>query len=381
MEQNPFIFSDARKYRVARHLAFWAFWLLFQTLLYSFVARRYPFPFSERLSLSFIESFFYMTAYVFLAYSLMYWVIPRYVLPQKYGRAVIAVIFVSFVSALISGLISLTILDYIRGFYGRDVYPKEELTGLSIYIALMAGFRGALTIGGLAAAIKLMKYWYLKEQRNLQLQKQNSEAQLQLLKAQVHPHFLFNTLNNIYSHTQTTAPLAAELVAGLSGILRFILYESNQSTVPLTKELTLIREYIKLEQVRYSNGLDMHVDLPESADHLVIAPLLLLPLIENSFKHGSSRLLEQPWISVTITLEGNMMQFKLMNGKPLEPVRPDGGGLGLPNVKERLNLIYPSRHELVITDEEDVFIVNLKLELATASNTIVLHKKNQLVYE
>ena len=102
---------------------------------------------------------------------------------------------------------------------------------------MLAGLRGGITVGGIAAAIKLMKYWYVKEQRNLQLQKENAESQLQLLKAQVHPHFLFNTLNNIYSFTQNTSPVAAKMVTGLSDLLRFMLYECNQRLVPLVERI------------------------------------------------------------------------------------------------------------------------------------------------
>ena len=97
----------------------------------------------------------------------------------------------------------------------------------SFYLGLLAGLRGSITIGGLAAAIKLMKHWYVKQQRNLELKKENVESQLQLLKAQVHPHFLFNTLNNIYSYTQNTSPVASQLVMGLSEMLRYMLYEGS----------------------------------------------------------------------------------------------------------------------------------------------------------
>src|SRR4029079_6241522 len=124
---------------------------------------------------------------------------------------------------------------------------------VNVHLSLLAGLRGAITVGGMAAAIKLMKYWHIKEQRNLQLQKENVESQLQLLKAQVHPHFLFNTLNNIYSYTQNTSPVASKMVSGLSDLLRFMLYECNQRVVPLAKELKTIKDYISLEQIRYGN--------------------------------------------------------------------------------------------------------------------------------
>ncbi|THU37340.1 two-component system sensor protein [Niastella caeni] len=235
----------------------------------------------------------------------------------------------------------------------------------------MAGLRGGITIGGIAASIKLMKHWYVKEQRNLQLQKENAESQLQLLKAQVHPHFLFNTLNNIYSHTQNTAPVASQLVMGLSDMLRFMLYECNQPQVPLSKELKLIRDYITLEQIRYDEQLDVHVNMPANTSDLAIAPLLLLPLVENCFKHGTSHMLEQPWLNLQVTLDNNRMYVKLMNGKDSGVAKNNYQGIGILNVRKRLELLYPGKHELTITDEEDVFIVNLWLQL----DSIPLTKK------
>ncbi|HEX6432468.1 MAG TPA: histidine kinase, partial [Niastella sp.] len=212
-----------------------------------------------------------------------------------------------------------------------------------VHLSLMAGLRGGITIGGIAASIKLMKHWYVKEQRNLQLQKENAEAQLQLLKAQVHPHFLFNTLNNIYSHTQNTAPVASQLVMGLSDMLRFMLYECNQQQVPLSKELKLIQDYITLEQIRYDNQLDVHIGLPVETENLGIAPLLLLPLVENCFKHGTSHMLEQPWLSLQVTIEKSRMHLKLMNGKVNEITKNNHKGIGILNVRKRLSLLYPGK--------------------------------------
>ncbi|RYY59106.1 MAG: two-component system sensor protein [Chitinophagaceae bacterium] len=242
---------------------------------------------------------------------------------------------------------------------------------------MMAGFRGALSIGGMAATIKLMKYWYVKEQRNLQLQKQNAESQLQLLKAQVHPHFLFNTLNNIYSHTQTTSPVASQMITGLSSILRFMLYESSQEVVPLAKEIKMISDYIDLEKVRYGTRLDLQVRLPVQADEYYITPLLLLPLVENSFKHGASNILDQPWISLDISLDGNLMQMKLINAKSDVKGDPESSGIGIRNVRERLALLYPGRHELDLREEADVFIVNLKMQLSKVHTIGV--KQSQII--
>ncbi|MEO5581115.1 MAG: histidine kinase, partial [Saprospiraceae bacterium] len=241
---------------------------------------------------------------------------------------------------------------------------------------LLAGLRGAITVGGLAAAIKLMKYWYLKEQHNLQLERENAISQLQLLKAQVHPQFLFNTLNNIYSYTQTTSPVAAQLVTGLSDLLRYVLYEGDQPLVPLSKELQMIGDYIDLEKIRYGNALELHLDLPKQSTGLYIAPLLLIPFVENCFKHGTSNVLVQPWITMKITLEQQVLKMKLVNGKVNKAdSKNEIKGIGLENVKKRLELIYPGKHELTITNDEEVFIINLKLELTYLHEDMVAEKQ------
>lgn len=373
MERYPFIFSDKWKYRLRRHLAFWIFWWLFQGILYSFVAFYNKNAFYTRLEASILESAVFLIVHIFFSYSLMYFVIPRYILRQKYAIGIVWVVVLALMAAALSALLSLTIIDQIR----RATPGPSSFTGpprplyVNIHLGLMAGLRGGLTIGGVAAAIKLIKSLYLKEQRNLQLQKENVESQLQLLKAQIHPHFLFNTLNNIYSYTQNTSPEASKLVTGLSDMLRFILYECNQPLVPLSKELQMIRDYIELEKVRYGNELELHVDIPEQTGTLQIAPLLVLPLIENCFKHGTSQILENPWISLQMIIKGNQLRMKLLNGKSSRmPTGQKASGIGIHNVEKRLALLYPGKHDLTITNDEEVFIVNLKIDLETSNEPV-----------
>ena len=370
MEQPPFIFSDERKYRFRRHLVFWIFWWLFFAILYSYTPKISLLPNFTRLPIAAIDSLFFLLPHMFLAYSLMYYVIPKFVFSGRYLRAAVIVLLLFFLTASISAVIGTYILPVVRYrlFSVSDWYSTSN----SFLNSLLAGLRGAITIGGIAAAIKLMKYWYVKEQRNLQLQKENTEAQVQLLKAQVQPHFLFNTLNNIYSHTQTTSPVAANMVAGLSGLMRYILYEASSPLVPLDKELNMIYDYINLEKMRYGNKLDLHFDITLQSEGLYIAPLLLLPLVENSFKHGTSNMLEQPWINLKIEVEKNQMRMKLINGKLKETEKNyQDCGIGIKNVQKRLSLLYADKHELNIINEEEVFIVNLKVDLEQQEQKVI----------
>ncbi len=380
MHRHSFIFSDAPRYRIQRHLAFWLFWWLFQGFLYAFSAAFIKYSYTERVRIALVDSFGFMPCHMFISYALMYFVIPRYIIRHKYLAAVCWTLLFFSLTGLISTYISRNIVTGLRYSLlpAHMKFPYDPYAP-TLFYSLLAGLRGGITIGGLAAAIKLMKYWYLKEQRNLQLQAENAATGLQILRAQIHPHFLFNTLNNIYANTQVASPAAAKMITGLSDILRYTLQVGAQQIVPLQMELQMIQDYISLEKIRYGNKLDLHIQIPENTQELSIAPLLLLPLVENCFKHGTSTVLDQPWIHLQIAVTGNQMQMKLLNGKSWEPREEQGAGIGLMNVRKRLELLYAGKHELTVIAEEEIFIVHLKLELEGYKAEQKYHS-NKLVY-
>ncbi|WP_207493149.1 sensor histidine kinase [Aridibaculum aurantiacum] len=370
MESYQFIFSD--KHRLKRHILFWISWWIFSTLLYGYSAAILPFPLHLRLLMSMTDSLFFLVPQAFMSYTLMYFVVPQQVLKHRYVLALITVIAVALLTAFSSAVIGLYVLHPIKKLFVPDLFPLNSPRGhnATIFLSVLAGLRGGLTIGGMAASIKIMKHLYLKEQRNMQLQKENIQSQLQVLKAQVHPHFLFNTLNNIFSHTQQTSPVASQLVMGLSDMLRYMLYEGNKPLVLLANEIKMLEDYIMVEKIRYGNKLEVNFQIDDNIDHLAIAPLILLPFVENSFKHGASQMLDQPWVSLSLHLEGENMHFKLINGKaPNYQAPKTSSGIGIQNVQRRLELLYPDNHLLKIQDEEEVFIVDLKLRLTKMAVT------------
>jgi sensor histidine kinase YesM len=378
MHQYPFIFSNERKYRLLRHITFWVSWWLFFTVLYSFSPIGFNVGYAKRLLISGIDAFFYLFSHIFLSYTLMYLVLPYFLLKGKYLMAAISTLALFFITAFLAALIGIYILNPAWKTVFADIFQRTpHINWVRFFNALLSGLRGAITIGGLAAAIKLMKHLYVKEQNNLTLQKQNIATQLQLLKAQVHPHFLFNTLNSIYAHTLVASPQAPRLVEGLSDMLRYMLYECNQPLVPLHKELKLLKDYMMLEQMRYDEGIDISMELPDDDHHLLIAPLLLLPFAENAFKHGASQMLEHPWVSLTIQLQDTTFKMKLVNGKA-EKVHSGPSGIGIANVQQRLQLIYPERHELRIVQTEDAFVVNLKLQLTKPTAVSTAPQKSEM---
>ncbi len=367
MTENSFIFSEKRSDRIKRHLLFWFCWWVYFALLHA----ANPFgpkgiSYFRNPVFTVTESVFFILAQLPLAYSMLYIILPKFILKKKYvfaflGTALIwfmgGVLHLFLIRDIMPGTISLILPD-------KYLANTQRPESASFIMAMMANFKGAFTITAFAFVIKFGKYWYLKEQRNLQLQKENSEAQLQLLTAQVHPHFLFNTLNNIFSQTQTESPKGSKMIMGLSDMLRYILYEGQKPLVPLKQELLMITEYINLEKIRYGNKLDVHVLTPDRSDHIYIAPLLLLPFIENCFKHGTSHMLENPWINLTIELKDTTLVMKLMNGKAtVNGIIPQKPGIGISNIRQRLELLYKNKHDLQIREEEEVFVVDLRVEL------------------
>jgi two-component system sensor histidine kinase AlgZ len=196
----------------------------------------------------------------------------------------------------------------------------------------------------------------------MQAEKEKIVSELQLLKAQVHPHFLFNTLNNIYSFSLENSPKTPGLILKLSSLLSYMLYDCKAEEVLLEKEIEVMKNYIDLEKERYGNKIDISLNIEGDIKDKFIAPLLLLPFLENAFKHGTSEQVEKSWLSIDINVEQFTFRCKIANSKN-EIVPVSKTGIGIQNVKQRLRFLYPDKHELKMADEGVFFVVSLVLEL------------------
>ncbi len=199
------------------------------------------------------------------------------------------------------------------------------------------------------------------QQRETQLRAEKSEAELRALKGQLQPHFLFNTINNLYALARIKSNKTAPVALKLAQLLRYVLYESQKPKVPLNQEIQLLRDYVELEKLRFDDGrltvrLDVDLDNPKTE----IAPLLLLPLVENAFKHGASEQRDEARISISIVLKNNVLDAKIENTKPFDKPHT-APGIGLQNLRRQLELLYPKRHELEINENDTDFVVLLHL--------------------
>ena len=226
------------------------------------------------------------------------------------------------ISNLLRRLTCLTALTYVvEGVIYVWYFNSLKFAGINIWFRTWLYTQGFVTTGllsrfGLFLAFKMLKNYYEKMEEKANLVKETARAELQLLKAQVHPHFLFNTLNNIYSFTLNKSPLAGELVLKLSDTLNYMINDCEAPLVSLEKELKMIEDYIGLEKVRYGDRLSMTLEIKGDCQNKLIAPLLLIPFVENSFKHGSSKMLQHSWIKLKIVIKENVLYMDLNNSKP-----------------------------------------------------------------
>jgi LytS/YehU family sensor histidine kinase len=199
--------------------------------------------------------------------------------------------------------------------------------------------------------------------KNKMLAEEKMAAELNFLKSQIHPHFLFNTLNNLYALTLIKSEKTPDIVLKLSELLDYMIYKSNDVFVSLAKELKIIEGYIELEKMRYNERLEITYQVKGEADKYQIAPLILLPFIENCFKHGASKDRVKPVIHIEINIEPTFLFLKAINSIPekMENEESEREGIGLSNVKRRLELIYPGKYEFEIRPNSKKFEVELKI--------------------
>lgn len=351
-------FSSNGADRWMRHLLFWIMVYLYQVLRVGIM-----FPMEKIISKpeSVLElALLQECLNLIFAYSVVYYLVPRFFNRGKYVLFAIGIL-LAFVAIefVVVGHRLLEINSTASSVVGLN-QPNFRM----LRPGFIRAFGNPPLICCLLWSLKTLKNWHLEQLKTATLARENANAELQLLKAQVHPHFLFNTLNNIYSFALSKSPQAGTLVQKLSGMLGYMIHECEQTTVPLEKEIKLIRDYIGLEKVRYGDRLEMEMVVEGNYENQFIAPLLMIPFVENSFKHGASKMMGSQWIRIFITIENDELHFRLSNSKPTQTTIPTNkNGIGLLNVKKRLQLLYPEKYLLDIVSTDDTYQVDLKLTL------------------
>ncbi len=300
---------------------------------------------SEALNIFNISQLIYAGATM----ALMHYICNRYFLSKKYLRFALA----------IAGLILFCVL--LRYFIEEKAYPvllgarnyPEKLPFLYYVLDNIYSASVYIIIGFL---LFLLDMQIGNQKKQAMLIQQNKEAELQFLRSQINPHFLFNTLNNIYSLVYEQSPKAPPAMLQLSDLMRYMLYEKKE-TVPVSKEWNYIQNFITLQKLRFDYEIPVQLTLEGDTTVHLIPPYLLIPFIENAFKHGDFR--NDP-LKIMLIVSDNSLQFTISN-RIGHQHKDEAGGIGLDNVKRRLELLYPGRHELETKTERGSFTAQLKL--------------------
>ncbi len=287
----------------------------------------------------------------YVCYSLL---VPHYFENKKYSKA-------------FGGLVILiTLLTIARFFIEKQFVALPNVIATSfIGVQGKLGFIlfSEIALAGFAALLRLAVNNEESKQKMAELEKTRLETELRFLKTQMSPHFLFNTINNIYSLTLTKSDKAPEALMKLSGLLRYLLYECNDK-VPMHKEISALESYAELFQLKYEMPLRLTIDNQIQKQDVLIEPLLLIPLLENAVKHSGLGLSEKAYANFTLQEKDSWIIIGVVNNKDVVPIKNEAGGIGLGNIQKRLQMLYPGKHELSINETIEQFHVVLKISLS-----------------
>lgn len=335
--------------RVQRHLIFWIAYILFKTYLN--VSDNPGLPLSTYAKVLLGQATFLIVK-IPLVYFCFY-VIDRYLEMRWSLVRTIAIL----IATIAAGSVGISVCNHLIVL----PYIAKVNSGISVFATASLLYHSftLMFVAGLAVSIRLFRRQQQSRMREIVLQKEKTETELKYLKGQINPHFLFNTLNNIYSLALKNSDQTSEAVLRLSKMMRFVLYEAGSSHIPLKDELALIQDYIKLERLRYTSRLDIKYSEDIDDPSQEIAPLLLIHFVENAFKHGVSETRSESFVHISIQLAQKTLTVVVTNSKG-EQHHGDHVSIGMENIRKQLNILYPE-HELEINDEDQTYSVNLTI--------------------
>ena len=360
MSWYEFVFSEKPGHRIRRHLIFWlAWWLYFAVTYYYYLqVGLQSIVFGKLSSVLFLKTLLLILLHASACYYFIYILLPRFLITKKYFQLFAGVVLV--VSFLLAAgyVIHTAVFPLIEEAYHYKLSANNTIWWTNINSGLLNGPK----VIAAATAIRLVKHWYLKQKEKERLEKEKLITDLQLMKAQIRPGFLFSSLEQIYEAAVRKSPEAPELLIKLADFLSYLLYECDELKVPLEKELGMMKDYMMLEKARQVKSFELETVVKGELENKKIAPLLLLPFIENSFSYCRNQR-EQPWMNLEISTEENNLLMKLLRGVDVINDDNDISSPEIKTVEKRLELLYPGKHELKKYIENEIFVVLLKINL------------------
>lgn len=335
---------------VLLHISFWFVYLSFNLYQASVFQRGRGYDWERLLTSTSVQLVFTIT----IAYLNYFFIWPRFIKSKSLLRYVLEF------GVTTGGLLTLRV--YLQRYLADGYSHRVEYFYSSFFIVQMVAI--TLLIVFFVGMLRFAVEWFELESKRREIENEKLMAELNFLKAQINPHFLFNTLNNLYYLAYTKSDNTTEVIAKLSQMMRYMIYDSNHTQVLLSKEIEYMQNYISLERLRLNNQIPIKFEIVGNPDNLRIAPLVFITFLENAFKHGVSGNNAKAWVNVTIQLEGKQCIYTVENSKPEAANLHEKSGIGLQNVKRRLDLSYPGQYKLITEDKKDVYFVQVTLTLS-----------------
>ncbi len=339
--------------QVLTNRIFWlnvSFWLLF------FSYKLYDYTSVMSVETALVRIGLPMIFHILLSYAHYFLILPRLLKDKK---------LIPYLARLIPTLAIIMSLSIVAENKILPLYTSSNYYLSVGYVRLVSTFWDHMSFMIFTGMIKFAVDWFELENRKKELENQKLNAELKFLKAQVNPHFLFNTLHNLNYLTQAKKDESTSVVIKLSNIMRYMLLESDKKRVPISKEIEYVRDYLDLEKIRLNNEFRIDFDTSDLDESIEISPLLLVPFIENAFKHGIKDKDPDSWLDFRMSSNEEAVIMKLENSivDPVEE-KKTSSGFGLANIRKRLDLSYPNGYELNINSTDKIFSVHLKLKLS-----------------
>ena len=334
------------------HLSFWAVYFSFFFYQITYARRNQDVV----LSRAFLDATMHVLIIAGIAYLNYYYFLPRFLKHKNTARYLL-----EFLPPLV-----LTIVLHV--YVKRLIYGGAETGRAGFLYSERFLIQNTLSVLFIVVFIGMLRFaedWFQLEARKKEIENEKLTAELRFLKAQINPHFLFNTLNNLYYLAFTQSPKTTEVIDKLSQMMRYMIYESNHPKVPLTREIEYMENYISLEKLRLDDQVPIDFKVCGNPSGVMIEPFLFITFLENAFKHGVSTNATDAWVKAEIALTEDQCVYSVANSRlPAQVVQEEKSGIGLHNLRRRLELSYPGRHELRIRDEPGQYAVQLTLQLA-----------------
>jgi two-component system sensor histidine kinase AlgZ len=332
------------------HVIFWCIYLSFNLYQISFYQQRRGYDWNSALVFAGVQ-FAFTFAIAYLNYFIF---LPRFIKNKNIWKY------------LIEFTLPFALLVFLRIYVQRmmvDGSPRADYFSSNMFVVQVVAINLFITV--FVSMLRFAADWFELEAKKKEIENERLMAELNFLKAQINPHFLFNTLNNLYYLAFSKSDNTTTVIEKLSQMMRYMIYDSNYPKVPLSKEIEYMKNYISLEQLRLNNQVPIRFEIEGSPDNQQIAPLIFITFLENAFKHGVNNHSNDAWVNVSIRLDGSYCVYRVENSKlpPAADTKEGKSGIGLQNVQRRLELSYPGQYKLRIEDKPDRYAVQLNITL------------------